>query len=785
MRRSPHFVRAAVALSALAAATISAPSFHADAVQPRLVVAHATSLPSSATAVTTPVTDTFDVVLAGQNSAAEAAYLRAISTPGSPLYRHFLTPTGFAQRFGAARNTIAQVTQYFSANGLHPLSLSTGGLVLHVRATTTAISHVFNAHVSSARTSQGVVSSFTQPATLPASIAHDIVAVAGLNGASGLANHLVHAHSTSGYATTCSHVGAANGSRPNANGYTVQQQGTLYGLSPLWHAGINGHGTTIALYELGVADTSDINVFNSCYGLSPTITTIPVDGGATGGYSDEATMDIEEAAALAPGATLDVYSAPNAGSDPLDVYTRIADDNAVDVVATSWGDCENDPTGSVVAEAPLFQQMAAEGITVVAASGDNGSSDCTGLISNAPAVDDPASQPFVTGVGGLTVSNLSPLTQTVWNSNGGGSGGGISDQWSRPWWQTGQFFMNDPSQGVASATGRMVPDVSVMADPGTGFIQYFTGTDSSTVVCTTATCHNGWSGVGGTSIGAPLVGAMVALAKQKCGQGRLGFLNPTLYTLAASTTDITPITTGNNDIANVNAYSAGQGYNLAVGLGAPTTTLIGDLCPMVADPAQSSFTIGSTSPLAGTTTPVNITLRSSAGTLMPNVPVTFEVIGPSGAPVIDGLTSSTTGSGTASLTANTSINGTVTFTFSAPSEGIFTVVAYDNGAAIGSGLIDVISLASLQVPPNTPTITLKARGTTSLTLNVTATAGRYPATYYQVSVTNGASWVTRSATSPLLLTGLHRGRPYTVIVRAGNAYGASGWSTSLHLRTAP
>jgi len=206
---------------------------------------------------------------------------------------------------------------------------------------------------------------------------------------------------------------------------------------------------------------------------------------------------------------------------------------------------------------------------------------------------------------------------------------------------------------------------------------------------------------------------------------------------------------------------------------------------MVADPAQSSFTIGSTSPLAGTTTPVNITLRSSAGTLMPNVPVTFEVIGPSGAPVIDGLTSSTTGSGTASLTANTSINGTVTFTFSAPSEGIFTVVAYDNGAAIGSGLIDVISLASLQVPPNTPTITLKARGTTSLALNVTATAGRYPATYYQVSVTNGASWVTRSATSPLLLTGLHRGRPYTVIVRAGNAYGASGWSTSLHLRTAP
>jgi kumamolisin len=142
-----------------------------------------------------------------------------------------------------------------------------------------------------------------------------------------------------------------------------------------------------------------------------------------------------------PAPAIEVYAGPNSSTGPTDIYTQMADDDTATVITTSWGDCEVDPSNDPSSEEPIFEQMAAQGQTMVASAGDEGSSDCNGITTNAPAVDDPASQPYVTGVGGLTVSNITGPVESVWNdgtnSGGGASGGGMSQIWSKPSWQTG------------------------------------------------------------------------------------------------------------------------------------------------------------------------------------------------------------------------------------------------------------------------------------------------------------------------------------------------------------
>ena len=222
----------------------------------------------------------------------------------------------------------------------------------------------------------------------------------------------------------------------------------------------------------------------------------------------------------------------------------MASSDTATIITTSWGICEAQTDGSAQAEQTIFQEMAAQGQTVVAAAGDDGSSDCedTSEPSSAAAVDDPASQPYVTGVGGLDVSNIDPLTESVWNDNCtqadcGAGGGGESSLWSRPSWQVA------PGINTTADTMRMVPDLSVMGDPATGFIQYYTGAGSG--FCRHS-CSGGWGAIGGTSIGAPLVSDLIAVAAQACGVPRLGFINPSLYAMA--TTGFVDVTTGNNDL---------------------------------------------------------------------------------------------------------------------------------------------------------------------------------------------------------------------------------------------
>jgi subtilase family serine protease len=671
------------------------------------------------------------------------------------------------------------VNDYFTSFGLRVGSLSRGRVLLHVSGSTTAIARAFAAPVTSVRRSDGViVAQLRAHATLPSGVASDVVSVAGLSSVvaptpSGIAAHASAHASVPG---TCPSAGNSTTNTPNAvGGYTLQQQARLYGLNTAWASGHTGAGQTIGVYELGAYSSSDLSTYFSCYGIAPSITAINVDGGPGAGLSDEATLDIEEAAGLAPDAAIKVYQGPNTSIGPTDTYQQMADDNTATVITTSWGTCETDPTGSPNAEQPIFAQMAAQGQTVLSAAGDNGSSDCSGVTNNQLAVDDPSSQPYVTGVGGLTVTSISPLIQTVWNGGSarGAGGGGVSVLWSRPTWQ------NAP--GIpATQTMRSVPDLSVMGDPNSGFIEYFTYSVGSQC--------NGWCSIGGTSIGAPLMSAVTAIAAQSCGVSRLGFINPALYAMA--NTGYIDVTTGSNDIFGFGAYSATTGYDMASGLGSPNpATFIAGLCPIKFDTSKSSFSAPRSSVLTNSNgATLTAVIRDSNRNPMANTIVSISAVGTTGRVVINGDRSSSAGSGNAAYSVTTDNSGTATFQVSTTEPGTIQVtLTYQAQPVFKTKILFVNTVASstgtVSNKPSIAKLTPLVGGFT-LAVKAPSSKGSGPVTAYQYSINGGVTWTTmpRGKTS-LNILHLTKGRAYTVTVRALNAAGHSAPSSPVRVVT--
>ena len=353
----------------------------------------------------------------------------------------------------------------------------------------------------------------------------------------------------------------------------------------------------MAVYELEPDDPSDIAAYQSCYGTHAAISYVPVDAGAgTGPGSGEAALDIENLIGLAPNVNVLVYQGPNSnsgspGSGPYDTFSAIINQNRARVVTVSWGQCEMMLGQSdASAENTLFQQATIQGQSILAASGDSGAEDCdTGgaLSQTQAAVDDPSSQPFVTGVGGTTLSALGPRpTEAAWNSGGtvlsgmlqpGATGGGISALWPMPSPQLDSAATLNvrTAQAAGSACGhpggfcREVPDVAADGDPATGYLIYWNGKGEVTGE------PAGWQGIGGTSGASPLWAAMLALtdASRACSGAPVGYANPALYRAAGSAygDDFNDVASGNNDFTGSNGgrYAAAPGYDPATGLGTP------------------------------------------------------------------------------------------------------------------------------------------------------------------------------------------------------------------------
>ncbi|MGB8195516.1 MAG: protease pro-enzyme activation domain-containing protein [Acidimicrobiales bacterium] len=787
MRRAPHPVRWPLLAVSVALVALALPATNALAAQARVVVAGVAPVPASDTVVNTAITTSFDVTLSPRDERGLTSYIASLSNTASPDFHRYLTPSQFAASYGASAASVTAVRDYFAGFGLHVGNLSASRLLLRVRGTTTQIARAFSASVETVRRSNGVLAAqLATKGTVPAGVAHHIAGVAGLSTVVQPSTNLVASHITSRVAlpSTCPDDGGETGTTPNSNGgYTPFQFAQLYGFAAEWAANNNGAGETIAVYELSAYDPGDLATFLSCYGLSPTITPVSVDGGPTGGYDDEPTLDIEEAAAMAPGATIDIYQGPNNSTGPIDTYQQIADDDTANVVSTSWGTCESDPSGDPAAEQPIFEQMAAQGQTVVSAAGDSGSSDCNGITNNDPAVDDPASQPYVTGVGGLTVNNIAPLNETVWNTpvssgNPGAGGGGVSILWSRPTWQV--------APGIpASATMRMVPDISTDADPDSGFVQYFTGTGAGPCH---QNCDAGWNSVGGTSIGSPMVSAMLAVATQACGTGRLGFINPSLYAMAS--TGYNDVTTGSNDLYNVGEYSAGVGYDMASGLGSPDgAAFFAGLCPPAFDAVKSSFTVAKSSAAVDVPVSVTATLHDTNDNPLPNalIDVTATNVNGDGQVLIDGERTSETTGGSAALTVATDANGIAQFSVSGSEPGSIDVAVSYEAQQVDKATIQVTAAAKTasKVPGRATIARLTALvGGFDLVVRAPTSNGGSVITSYQYSISGGTKWISfpHGATS-VAVGALAKHKSYRVVVRALNAHGAGAASAAKSIVT--
>ncbi len=325
-----------------------------------------------------------------------------------------------------------------------------------------------------------------------------------------------------------------------------------------------GEGQTIALIELGggYRDT-DLQTYWKQLGIADvSVTAVGVDstGNAPSGDPDsadgEVVLDIEVAGAVAPGANLAVYFAPNTDAGFIDAINNAIHDKVrkPSVISISWGSAESEwEPQSMNAFNSAFHDAALLGISVCVAAGDNGSSD--GERDRRNHVDFPASSPWVIACGGtrLLGSEGQIASETVWNdgTNGGATGGGVSSYFPKPSYQS-TVTVPKPSGG-SNVTGRGIPDVAGVADPETGYKVLVDGESSV---------------VGGTSAVAPLWAALIALCNQELGKN-LGWFNPTLYGTVAQHKVLHDITSGTNG-----AFHSAPGWDCCTGLGTPNGTAL-------------------------------------------------------------------------------------------------------------------------------------------------------------------------------------------------------------------
>jgi hypothetical protein len=512
------------------------------------------------------------VSLQPRDAAALAAYAQGVSTPGSSRYHRYLSVAQFAQRFGPGVAAVASVRAVLEAQGLHPGALAANGLSLDVTASAGTMSTAFATSFERYRVAGGRTAfANTVAPALPASVSGLVQSVIGLDSLqvphpAGLAKARRGRPQAHASAAAAPGEGSAC-SAANDGGYTAADIAGAYGLSDLYAAGDGGSGTTVALYELEPYSASDVATYQSCYQTATPVTNVAVDGGAgTGSGSGEAALDIEDLIGLAPNASILVYEGPNSSNGPIDTYRAIVTQNRAKVISTSWGLCEPQETASGAAtENTLFQEAAVQGQTIFAASGDHGVKDCLkGKGATSISVDDPASQPYVTGVGGTSLTAVGPPpSETVWNSTWstgtGAGGGGVSVLWGQPSYQSGVAIAQSAVACTGSGTScREVPDVSADADIVTGYSIYAKGA---------------WSIFGGTSAAAPTWAALATLANASvaCTGKTVGFANPALYQAARSgySTYFNDVTGGNNSYGGLGGYSAAAGYDMASGLGSP------------------------------------------------------------------------------------------------------------------------------------------------------------------------------------------------------------------------
>ncbi|WP_194926837.1 S53 family peptidase [Catenulispora pinisilvae] len=517
----PVFVLALpVAHAAASAGAASARTAVAGTAAPHLA---AGAVRTGAVAADTPLT--LQISLTPRDQAGLDAFLRNVSDPASPQYKHYLTVAQYAQNYGATDAQISALTTYLRGQGLTVGALTANRQTLAVSGTAAQAEKAFGVQLGTWHADGRDVFANTAAPTLPTDIASIVSSVAGLSNAS-LRTPSYHVQSQSQAAP---HAGTVLTPTKARGGYNLT--------SPI-AAGDNGSGQTIGLVEFSAYSASAVAAYNSKYSLgAAAATVVNVAGGTTdtsGSVEDE--LDIEVDNALAPKANVKVYEAPNSDAGEVALYAALVSAD-VPVISSSWGEPENQENNLTSDDAD-FKEAAAQGQSVFAASGDSGAKDDGSTLS----VDYPASDPYVSGVGG---TNLTVSSSNAWSSETGwsDSGGGQSDKWTTPAFQA----------PVNTSGHREVPDVSAAGGDSS---PWYIDADGS------------WTDVWGTSAAAPNWAAFVAdynTAAAKASKAKFGYANSFIYTVARSSsynTDFHDIKSGNNG-----GYSAGTGYDEVTGWG--------------------------------------------------------------------------------------------------------------------------------------------------------------------------------------------------------------------------
>ena len=583
-----------------------------------------------------------------------------------------------ALRSAVAPSAIAAGIRRLRTRGLSVALLGDPPVALLVRGTARQVNRVFRTSVVSYRwiTDREILTFATSPA-LPADLAAATGTVFVHRDQVTSTRRLTAvpaAFATAGSAVSPQPCTAAANAASATGAHTADQIASHYNIGPLYAAAPQ-HPVTVALVEFEPFNPADIAAFQQCYGTHATVTTVQVDGGAGAGTgSGRAATDIEMVIAAAPDANIVVYQAPGDTGSVYDTYARIAADNTAQVVVTSWGICE--PTATVSSlptlERPLFEQMARNGQTVLAAAGDSGSAACyapPSVTDTSLAVLDPASQPTVTAVGGTSFAGVSD-PDISWHTAGGAGGGGISHLWPMPRYQAGATAAQNSPALCNAPTGsacRQVPDISMLADPTHGYVAYVGGT---------------WRAVGGTGAAAATFAGILALIDERCVAGPVGLINPALYRLAGSSA-LVDVTQGpNTDLTGTNggAYPPATGVDLATGLGRPdAAALAAALCPPTGAAGAGTITVDPNLVLTNSSTSLTFRYTPASGTGMVNGELDITVPGtwslPTTTPGQPGYT--TADAGVLTVSGNTIVlrsitlpaNSTVTVTFGDTSGG--------------------------------------------------------------------------------------------------------------------
>jgi len=341
----------------------------------------------------------------------------------------------------------------------------------------------------------------------------------------------------------------------------------------------NGKGQTIGLVEFGGGYfESDLATFCKNANVSmPSVRTVSVNNTPTNqkdGAEGEVMLDVEVVAGACPAADIVVYFSSFDESGWVSVVdTAVHDqDSQISVLSISWGYAEDAPgawtPAALNAINDTLKAAALLGVTILVASGDDGSDDQVG--DGHAHVDFPSSSPYVLAVGGTTLkkSTTGVVTETAWKDgdglrqdNGGSTGGGVSTFFPRPDWQTVTIGSVNPG----SIDGRVVPDVAADASANTGYWMVVDGQGGAS---------------GGTSASAPLWAALIARINANL-PSPVGYLNPLLFQKGADGTPLgvsgfRDIVSGDNNTASIGGYKAGTGYDAVTGWGVPVGTALLD-----------------------------------------------------------------------------------------------------------------------------------------------------------------------------------------------------------------